>query len=148
MSMFTYKHVSICSHNSLFERSYLYMQSMTVIYNVHIRFNAIRINFTAKLTFFSQTQLSQPFTRERPLFINIFNLHKVICFLEISLYFSAIIKPVSIGMYSFDVIYDVIAPMQTLKHSTNTMHTTQSFYSIGMKISTVKVLITHRQLSQ
>ena len=50
---------------------------------------------------------------------NVFNLHKVICFLEISLYFSAIIKPVSIGMYSFDVIYDVIAPMQTLKHSTN-----------------------------
>ena len=48
----------------------------------------------------------------------ILNLHKVICLSEISLYFSAIIKPVSIGRYSFDVIYDVIASMQTLKNGT------------------------------
>ena len=34
------------------------------------------------------------------------------------MYFSAIIKPVSIGIYRFDVIYDVIASMQTLKHGT------------------------------
>ena len=38
---------------------------------------------------------------------NALNLDYVICLLEISLYFLAIIKPVSIGMYSFDVIYDL-----------------------------------------
>ena len=47
---------------------------------------------------------------------NALDLHKVICLLEISLYFSAIIKPLSIGMYRFDVIYDVIASMETLKY--------------------------------
>ena len=49
---------------------------------------------------------------------NALKLHKKISLLKILLYFSAIIKPVSIGMYSFDVIYDVITSMKTLKHGT------------------------------